>query len=57
MDSFSYLYTISLVLGLIGLAAFLWALRNGQYTDTEGDAERILYDEDKPLPSSKRSDD
>lgn len=53
MGSFSYLYPISLLLGLLGLGAFLWALRSGQYSDTKGDAERIIYDDDKPLPPSK----
>ncbi len=39
----------SLLLGGIGLAAFLWALRRGQYRDLEGDAARILFqDEDAP---------
>ena len=31
------------------LAAFLWSLRNGQYEDLDGAAERILFDEDRPL--------
>ncbi|MCC6597295.1 MAG: cbb3-type cytochrome oxidase assembly protein CcoS [Alphaproteobacteria bacterium] len=56
MVSFTYLYPISLMLGVIGLAVFLWALRNGQYSDTKGDAERILYDDDKPLPPVKTDD-
>lgn len=56
MGSFSYLYPISLLLGLLGLGAFLWALRSGQYSDTKGDAERIIYDDDKPLPPSRADD-
>lgn len=48
---FSY-FTFALVLGLIGLAAFMWTLKSGQYDDLDGAAERILLDdEDKPLPS------
>ncbi|MBT4689251.1 MAG: cbb3-type cytochrome oxidase assembly protein CcoS, partial [Rhodospirillaceae bacterium] len=35
-----------LFLGLLGLAAFLWALRTGQFDDLDGAAERILYDDD-----------
>lgn len=39
----------SLILGGLGLAAFLWALRNNQYDDLEGDAARILFEEkDRP---------
>jgi cbb3-type cytochrome oxidase maturation protein len=49
MEDFLYLIPIALVLGVAGLAAFLWALRNGQYDDLDGAAERILLDEDKPL--------
>jgi cbb3-type cytochrome oxidase maturation protein len=40
------LVPIALMLGLLGLAAFLWALRNGQYEDLEGAAMRVLSDDD-----------
>jgi cbb3-type cytochrome oxidase maturation protein len=40
-----YLMILSLVLGVGGLAAFLWSLRSGQYEDMEGAASRILFDE------------
>ncbi len=36
------LIPLSIGLGLVGLAAFFWALRNGQFDDPEGDAWRIL---------------
>ncbi|MFT4619715.1 MAG: cbb3-type cytochrome oxidase maturation protein [Sulfitobacter sp.] len=52
MDILSYLIPISLVLGGLGLAAFFWTLKNKQYDDPKGDANRILttdYD-DKPKP-------
>ncbi|WP_044283226.1 cbb3-type cytochrome oxidase assembly protein CcoS [Candidatus Endolissoclinum faulkneri] len=38
----SILIPAALALGLIGLLAFLWALRSGQFDDLEGAAERIL---------------
>lgn len=41
-----YLIPIALVMGLLGLAAFLWALRNGQFDDPDGAAARILLDDD-----------
>jgi cbb3-type cytochrome oxidase maturation protein len=50
-----YLVPIALVLGLTGLTAFLWSLRNGQYDDMEGAALRILSDddvEDRHAPAS-----
>ncbi|HXQ46401.1 MAG TPA: cbb3-type cytochrome oxidase assembly protein CcoS [Caulobacteraceae bacterium] len=34
----------SLFLALIGLGAFWWSVRNGQYDDPAGDAARILSD-------------
>ena len=48
METFLYLIPISVLLGLLGLVIFLWSLRDGQYDDLDGAAERILYDEDHP---------
>ena len=45
-----YLIPIALALGLAGLAAFLWALRSGQFDDLDGAANRILFDDDDPPP-------
>ncbi|PIZ32052.1 MAG: cbb3-type cytochrome oxidase assembly protein CcoS [Alphaproteobacteria bacterium CG_4_10_14_0_8_um_filter_53_9] len=39
------LIPIALGLGLLGLLAFLWALKSGQFEDPEGNANRILQDE------------
>lgn len=36
----------ALGLGALGLAAFFWSLRSGQYEDLDGDARRILLDDD-----------
>ena len=49
MTVLGLLIPISVGLGLLGLAAFLWALQNNQYDDLEGDQSRILFDE-KDLP-------
>jgi cbb3-type cytochrome oxidase maturation protein len=43
-----YLIPVALFLGGLGLAAFLWALRSGQYEDLDGAANRILFDDDNP---------
>ncbi|PCJ67988.1 MAG: cbb3-type cytochrome oxidase assembly protein CcoS [Rhodobiaceae bacterium] len=48
MDALIFLIPVALGLGLLGLGAFLWALKSGQYDDMEGAAERILFDEDTP---------
>ena len=41
-----YLVPMALGLGLIGLFAFLWSLRSGQYDDLDGAALRVLGDDD-----------
>ncbi|MFG1421976.1 cbb3-type cytochrome oxidase assembly protein CcoS [Roseixanthobacter liquoris] len=43
-----YLVPIALGLGLIGLFAFLWSLKSGQYEDLDGAAFRVLSDDDLP---------
>jgi cbb3-type cytochrome oxidase maturation protein len=48
MSMLIYLIPVALFLGGLGLVAFLWSLRSGQYDDLEGAAYRILDDEDKP---------
>lgn len=48
MSHLVVLIPIALGLGLLGLAAFLWSLLNGQYEDMDGAAERILEDTQKP---------
>jgi cbb3-type cytochrome oxidase maturation protein len=50
MTGLIYLIPIALLLGLVGLAAFLWALRSGQFDDLDGAANRILYDDNDPPP-------
>lgn len=50
MNSLLLLIPLALVLGLIGLAAFIWSVRSGQYEDMDGAAERILYDDDEGGP-------
>lgn len=46
MNVLIYLVPMALGLGLTGLAAFLWSLRNGQYDDMEGASLRVLGDDD-----------
>lgn len=44
MGSLLLLIPCALILGLIGLAAFLWALNGHQFDDLDGEAARILFD-------------
>jgi cbb3-type cytochrome oxidase maturation protein len=41
-----YLIPIALFMGGLGLAAFLWSLKSGQYEDLDGAANRILIDDE-----------
>ena len=50
MTGLLLLIPVALGLGLLGLAAFFWALRSGQFEDPDGSAARILYDEDEDEP-------
>ena len=52
MNYLVVLVPVAIVMGLVGLGAFLWSLRSGQYEDLDGAAERVLLDEDdKPSPA------
>ncbi|MEO0463172.1 MAG: cbb3-type cytochrome oxidase assembly protein CcoS [Pseudomonadota bacterium] len=50
MTGLAFLIPIALGMGLFGLAAFMWAMRSGQYEDMEGAANRILIDDEEDAP-------
>lgn len=54
MTALVYLIPAALVLGLLGLAGFLWALRSGQFDDLDGAAHRILFDDEDEPPDGTR---
>ncbi len=47
MTALVWLIPAALLAGLLGLGAFLWALRSGQFDDLDGAAVRILLDDDQ----------
>ena len=47
MTGLAFLIPIALGMGALGLLAFFWSLRDGQYEDMDGAAARILIDEDE----------
>ena len=49
MTGIAILIPIALFMGLIGLFAFQWALRDGQFDDPEGAAMRILVDDEEDV--------
>jgi cbb3-type cytochrome oxidase maturation protein len=46
MEVLVILVPLALGLGLVGLLAFLWSLKNGQYDDLEGAAWRAIADDE-----------
>lgn len=51
MNMLIYLIPIALLLGGLGLVAFLWSLKSGQYEDLDGAAWRVISaDDDHPDP-------
>lgn len=55
MDVIYGLIPAMILLGLIGVAILIWAAKNGQFDDLDGEAHRILMDEDleQDIPQEK----
>ena len=47
MTNLLLLIPVAIGLGLLGLGAFVWTLRSGQYDDLDGAKERILHEDDE----------
>jgi cbb3-type cytochrome oxidase maturation protein len=48
MMALAWLIPVALFLGLLGLAAFLWALRSGQFEDLDGASWRAIANSERP---------
>ncbi|MBS7670719.1 cbb3-type cytochrome oxidase assembly protein CcoS [Croceicoccus gelatinilyticus] len=46
MNGLIFLIPVALGMGGLGLAAFFWSMRSGQYEDLDGAAQRILLDDE-----------
>ncbi len=46
MSGLVLLIPIALAMGCLGLFVFFWAMRDGQFEDLDGAANRILIDEE-----------
>ena len=53
MSGLLVLIPVAIFLGVLGLIAFLWSLKAGQYDDLQGAAYRILEDDTGPLEDKK----
>ena len=49
MTGLTYLIPSALGMGALGLIAFFWSMRDGQYEDMDGAAQRILIDDEEDL--------
>lgn len=56
MSIFYVLVPAALVLAGLGVAAFRWAVRDGQFDDVETPALRILLDDEPPPDPTDRPD-
>ena len=56
MTGLSFLIPVALLMGLTGLFAFFWSLKNGQFEDLDGAAARILLDDEPPVDGAKDRD-
>ena len=54
MDVLAYLIPVSLLLGGVGLLAFIFTVKSKQYDDPEGNAARILNDDYDDKPKQER---
>jgi len=57
MEVLIILVPLALGLGVVGLAGFLWSLKNGQYDDLDGAAWRAILDEEPQASSDGEQND
>lgn len=50
MESLVILIPIALALTAVGVGAFLWSVRSGQYDDLDRSGHDILFDDEEPKP-------
>lgn len=57
MDVIYGLIPAMILLGLVAVGVLFWAARSGQFDDMEGEASRILMDEDLTSDQSEQKED
>jgi cbb3-type cytochrome oxidase maturation protein len=57
MSYLAWLVPIALGMGVVGLIAFLWSMRSGQYEDMDGAAERVLLADAADAPLCRNAGD
>ncbi len=56
MNVIYFLIPLAMLLLAFGIAAFLWAVKSGQFDDLDREAHRILFDEDEVQKPQETSD-
>lgn len=56
MSGLAILIPVALFMGLAGLAFFFWAMRNGQFDDLDGAAQRVLIDDENQADAQEVND-
>lgn len=54
MEFLHFMVPIAILLVVIAIAVFFWAVRNGQFDDLERQGYNILLDEDEEQPNKQR---
>jgi cbb3-type cytochrome oxidase maturation protein len=54
MASFYLIIPVAVLFSIIAIAAWLWAMRSGQYDDLDREARRILEDENPTAQEKSR---
>ena len=57
MSGLAILIPVALSMGLFGLVFFFWAMRNGQFDDLDGAAQRVLIDDELDIEDEVDVDD
>ena len=57
MDVIYSLIPSMIFIGLVLVGILIWAVKRGQYDDLEGDAHRILLDEDEEMMGREKKVD
>lgn len=56
MDAIYLLIPITVVLLIVAVAIFFWAVNSDQYSDLDKEAHRILFDKESPQKEQTQSD-
>ncbi len=56
MEAYLFLLPVTLLIVLVMLGGFFWALKNKQYDDLDGAAQRILFDEHTTKELAKKEE-